>query len=228
MLLGRKTLLSASAAAAVLSLAASAEAVVFSQYYEGTSGSNRALEIWNPGATTIDLAVTPLTIDNFSNAATTPSSTYTLSTGLLGPGAVVVISNTDTTGDAALAAAGITSIDTGSAAVNFNGNDALRLRVGGVDQDIIGQIGPPDPGAAGWNGNGVSTVNQNIELISNQLTVGDLNGADAYDPSARFQTRAPADVTAASFAGFGQAPIPEPSSLAVLGLGGLLLMRRRA
>jgi hypothetical protein len=98
--------------------------------------------------------------------------------------------------------------------------------VGGVDQDIIGQIGT-DPGAAGWNGNGVSTVNQNIELISNQLTVGDLNGADAYDPSARFQTRAPADVTAASFAGFGQAPIPEPSSLAVLGLGGLLLMRRR-
>jgi hypothetical protein len=212
--------------AAVLSLAASTDAVVFSQYYEGNVGANRAVEVWNPGTTPIDFAVTPLTIDNFTNGSATPSSTYTLSTGLLGPGAVVVISNTDTTGDAALVAAGVTSIDTTSNAINYNGNDALRLRVGGVDQDIIGQIGT-DPGAAGWNGGGVSTVNQNIELNSPLSVLGDLNGADAYDPSLRFQTRAPADVTAASFAGFGQAPIPEPSSVALVGVGGLLLMRRR-
>lgn len=222
---GGKNIVLASAAAAALSFAASAEAAVFSQYYEGTSGSNRALEIWNPGATRIDFAVTPLTIDNFTNGATDPVSTYTLSNGLLGPGAVLVISHTEAAGDAALVAAGVTSIDTTSNAINFNGDDALRLSIGDVVQDIIGQTGF-DPGSA-WTANGVSTANQNIELISNQFAVGDINGADAYDPSARFQTRAPADVTAASFAGFGEAPIPEPSSLAVLGLGGLLLMRRR-
>jgi hypothetical protein len=227
MLLGRKNLpLFVPIGAAALLLAASADAAVFSQYYEGNVGANRALEIWNPDATTIDFSITPLTIDNYSNGSAAPSSTYTVSTGLRGPGAVVVILNTDATGDAALAAAGVTSIDSTSNAINYNGDDALRLSVGGVVQDIIGQTGF-DPGNS-WSANGVSTQDQNIELKSNLLTTGDLNGADVYDPSVRFQTRAPADVTAASFAGFGQAPVPEPSSLAILGLGGLLLMRRRA
>jgi predicted extracellular nuclease len=219
-----KKLMVAAAAGMAIAPVSNADLLI-SQYYEGSSGSNRALELYNAGASTIDFSTSTLTIDNFTNGSATATATFTLSTGTIAPGAVIVISNTDTTGDAAIATAGFTTIDTTSNAINYNGDDALQVKLGGVAQDTIGQIGT-DPGSE-WAGNGVSTVNQNIAYIS-AFTAGDTNGADAYDPSVRYSTVAAADVTAASFSGFGVAPgVPEPGSLGLLGLGGLALLRRR-
>ncbi len=201
--------------------------LVISQYYEGNVGSNRLLEIWNHSAGDIDFSAQNLAINIYTNGSSTIGATFTLNSGSLTAGSVLVIANTDSTGDTAISTAGLTVIDTTSSAINFNGDDALELVLGSTTLDIVGQIGF-DPGSS-WSGSGVSTANQNIELLSASLTTGDLLGSNAYDPSARYSFVTAADVTSGSFTGFGVAPVPEPSTYALIsmGLGLIYFIRRR-
>jgi hypothetical protein len=153
--------------------------VVISQYVETSSGSiPKGIEIWNPTMTDIDLSVSNITIFKGTNGSS-PSLDHTVSTGILKAGNVIVVgtSNMDPSGisdscpDALFSPKNFT----------FNGDDAIQVFLDGVIQDVIGTPGS-DPGSS-WSGSGVSTANQNIQLLSG-ITTGDTDGWT--DPSTRF------------------------------------------
>ncbi|MFP4156613.1 MAG: PEP-CTERM sorting domain-containing protein [Opitutales bacterium] len=215
------------ALAAGLGLAGAAHAqIIFSQYIETDSGTTpKGIEVWNPGASAIDFSANNLVVEKGTNGGT-PSSDFTLSTGTLAAGDVWVIGTTDmgTYLDNTFGA-GIKNFS--EKGFTFNGNDSLVLKLGGVTQDVFGDPGS-DPGSA-WTGSGVSTANQNIELIAG-VTTGDTGGFT--DPSTRFATVSTNPSESGGLSGFGVAPVPEPSAYALLaGLLGLTfvgLRRRRA
>ncbi len=113
----------------------------FSEYIESTSGSNKAVEIYNPSDASVSLAGYQVKV--FNNGATIANATLNL-TGSLGSREVYVIINSASTDQ--------TFLDQGdatSSVTNFNGNDALTLSYNGTVLDAIGVVGA-DPGAAGW------------------------------------------------------------------------------
>ena len=69
---------------------------------------------------------------------------------------------------------------TNNSVINFNGDDTVVLRNGGIVIDVIGQIGN-DPGPE-WSGGGIGTQNETLRRKSS-ITEGDTDGADAFDPS---------------------------------------------
>lgn len=153
--------------------------IVVSQYVETNSGSiPKGIEIWNPSANDIDLSINNITIFKGTNGAA-PSLDHTVSTGILKAGNVIVIgtSNMDPSMISGSCADALFSVKS----FTFNGNDALEVYLGGVIQDIIGTPGS-DPGSD-WSGSGVSTANQNIQLLTG-INTGDTDGWT--DPSTRF------------------------------------------
>src|SRR5690606_31326678 len=108
----------------------------------------------------------------------TPAEVYTINSGTLAPGEVIVIG---TSGSLQT----ITQ-NNGSAfytnAFNFNGDDSLVIIYGGNQTDVFGTP-EVDPGSF-WSGNGVLTANQNIAL-NNSITIG---STGFTDPSTRFNT----------------------------------------
>jgi uncharacterized protein len=148
---------------------AGAQDLFFSEYIEGTS-FNKALEIYNPTTATVNLSA--YVIKTYYNGATSTSSVYTL-TGVLSPGAVVVVAHASAT-----FAASATFIS--SAVANFNGDDAITLEKNGVVIDRIGQVGT-DPGTE-WAGGGISTLNSTLRRKTS-VTVGDNNSTATFDPS---------------------------------------------
>jgi len=153
-------------------------AQIISQYTETNSGTTpKGIEIWNNTGSTLDFSTNNLVIEQGTNGGD-PSATYTLSEGNLASGDVIVIGTSDME---------TTTTDNGSTfylkAFNFNGDDALVVKYGGIITDVFGTPGN-DPGSA-WSGNGVSTADQNIALIEG-ITSGDTDGW--LDPSLRFET----------------------------------------
>lgn len=96
-------------------------------------------------------------------------------------------------------------------AFTFNGDDALVVVYGTDTTDVFGQPGI-DPGSS-WDGNGVSTANQNITLLSGITTGAPITGFS--DPSTRFSTTSstPVDTANGGLAGFGVAPTLVPAAL---------------
>ncbi len=106
----------------------------FSEYIEGSS-NNKAIEIYNPTASAVNL--NGYKICNYTNGAVAPSFTFNLS-GVIAAGDVYVIANNlaDTVTIRPLA-----DTSTSASAMNFNGNDVLAL-VNGTDTiDRIGEVG---------------------------------------------------------------------------------------
>ena len=154
-------------------------AVIISEYVEGSS-NNKAVEIFNPTASAIDLTAGSYVVQLYNNGGTSPS-TINLSGTLASQDAFVLANST--AGATLLALA-----DQTSGSLGFNGNDAVVLRSGGAAGtilDSIGQVGV-DPITA-WTNNGVSTVNQTLRRKT-AVKTGDVNTGDAYDPSVEWDT----------------------------------------
>jgi hypothetical protein len=174
---------------------------IISQYIETSAGTTpKGIEIWNNTALELNFASNNLVIEKGTNGAI-PSLDFTINSGTLQPGKVVVIGTSDLQ---------TTTVSNGSLfylkSFTFNGDDALVIKYGGVITDVLGQPGS-DPGTA-WEGNGISTANQNIALKTG-ITTGDTDGWT--DPSSRFETVA----TDNSQTGFGLAPLPPTPSITV-------------
>ncbi|MBK6899257.1 MAG: lamin tail domain-containing protein [bacterium] len=164
-------------AALLLGLAGTAAAqstcLYFSEYIEGTS-NNKALEIYN--ATEADVALSRVTVELYANGGLTPTSTVTLG-GVLHNGDVYVIGHT-------LAVAAITSqadLLINGGVVNFNGNDAVVLKLDGAVVDCIGQVGF-DPGTF-WGTAPCTTLNQTL-VRGVDVCCGDTVTSDAFAPAA--------------------------------------------
>ena len=151
-------------------------AVLISEYVEGSS-NNKALEIYNPHATAIDLAAGQYVVQGYQNGGT--NATYAISlTGTVASEEAYVLVYTQ-------AVAGLLALaDQPVGNLTFNGNDAVVLRSGGTNGpvvDCIGQVGF-DPGAAGW-GSGLTTTTDHTLRRKATIKSGDLVIGDAFDPA---------------------------------------------
>ncbi|MEQ8523240.1 lamin tail domain-containing protein [Gracilimonas sp.] len=179
----------------LLSFSLGVQGQIISQYIETSSGTTpKGIEIWNNTSSTLDFSVDNLVIKKGTNGDPLEED-YTVSSGTLAPGDVMVIGTSDI--ETYLTNEGLTSILFEEKSFTFNGDDALSVEYGGVETDVFGDPGTGDPGS-GWSGNGVQTYNQNIEL-NEGITTG---STGFTDPSTRFsQVAGGTDLT-----GFGIAP----------------------
>ncbi|MGD9628193.1 MAG: Calx-beta domain-containing protein [Pyrinomonadaceae bacterium] len=147
-----------------------------SEYIEGSS-NNKAIEIYNGTGGPIDLGTGNYVLQLYSNGAAAPSQSFNLD-GIIADGDVFVLSRNDA--DAAILAV----IDVAAPIViNFNGDDAIVLRKGGVSGtilDVFGQIGF-DPGTE-W-GTGLTSTLDNTLVRKSSICSGDTDGGNAFDPS---------------------------------------------
>ena len=120
----------------------------------------------------IDLAAGGYSVAMYFNGATTAGLTILL-TGTVAAGDVYVVAQA-TASPVILAQA-----DQTNGAGWFNGDDAVVLRKGGTDIDVIGQVGF-DPGTE-W-GTGLTSTMDNTLRRKATIEAGDTNGADAFDP----------------------------------------------
>ena len=112
----------------------------------------------------------------YFNGATTAGLTIFL-TGTVAAGDVYVVAQA--TANAAILA----QADQTNGAGWFNGDDAVVLRKGGADVDVIGQIGF-DPGTE-W-GTGLTSTMDNTLRRKAAIEAGDPAGGDAFDPSVQW------------------------------------------
>jgi hypothetical protein len=156
--------------------------LIFSEYVEGSGGDGDALELFNLGDGTVDLATCE--VRAYTNGAATASITRALS-GTLAPGAVLVfcpIQNTPAPGYCDLSVT--VPAGTGGSG-DFSGDDAVALFCGGAAQDIIGEIGF-DPGTA-W-GTGMNTTANHTLRRDCDVTIGDRDGSNDFTPVGEWAT----------------------------------------
>lgn len=174
-----------------------------SEYVEG-SGNNKAIEIYNPAATPLDL--TGYSLQVYSNGKTTVSKTIDLKGTVAAKGVLVLV---DTAAVADLKAKqSSTTLTLGTG--NFNGNDVVALYKGNTLIDVIGRIGE-DPGK-GWINGDVQTLDKTL-VRKPEVTAGDTNGNDAFDPAVQwlsYENNTFTYLGSHSAAGGGN-PDPEPT-----------------
>jgi predicted extracellular nuclease/endonuclease I len=130
-----------------------------SEYVEGSS-FNKAVEIYNPTLSTIDL--TGYEFKLYSNGSVTPSTTVSL-TGELASGDVLVLGNSQATEELA------NKVDIFTGTVNFNGDDYIELTNDDIIIDSVGIFGVKES----WGGN--------VTLIrKSTITQGDSDRTDTF------------------------------------------------
>ncbi|MCB9686659.1 MAG: lamin tail domain-containing protein [Alphaproteobacteria bacterium] len=163
------------------------ETILFSEYVEGSSGNNKFVEVQNTGNVGFDL--TGCQIRLYSNGAAAPSATFTLNSTTLAVGDVYLLCHSG----ASFVPGG--ACDQSSGSLSFNGDDALDLVCGATTYDIIGQIGNrPSPNPPGWGALPLATADSSIKRDC-AITVGDTNGADAFDPADEWVAQTQNDVS---------------------------------
>lgn len=148
-----------------------------SEYIEGSS-NNKAIEIYNGTGAAIDLAAGGYEIFMSFNGG---SSTTTIAlTGTVAAGDVFVLAH----GSAVAAILDQADQRSATGASWFNGDDAIVLRkAGGTVVDVLGQVGI-DPGSE-WGTGNTSTADNTIRRKSD-ISAGDTNGSDAFDPAVQW------------------------------------------
>lgn len=142
----------------------------FSEYIEGSSNS-KAIEIYNASGFTVDLS--GYSVAKYTNGAGSPTATINL-TGNLISGDVYVLCHTS-------ASPSILSFcDDSTGSLDFNGDDAIALRQGTNNIDVIGQIGFRP--TSEW-GSGLTSTQDNTLVRKCGTTQGDSNGYDSFDPA---------------------------------------------
>jgi len=144
-----------------------------SEYIEGTS-FNKAIEIYNPTADTINLS--NYTIRYYNGSSTSVSGTYSSWSGTIEAYGTIIVANVGAS------VTGITSnadFTTNNSALNFNGNDAVALFKNGVAIDIIGPIGSSSNFAKDKTMIRKSTVNQG--LLPYDITEWEVFGVNYTD-----------------------------------------------
>ena len=131
----------------------------FSEYIEG-SGVNKCLEIANNTGAAIDLSAGDYKVEIYFNGGTTPTSVIAL-TGVIATNDVYVLCDDGANG------AFLAEADQTSNKSFFNGDDAVVLTKGGVNIDIIGEIGD-DPGSS-WTSGSLTT--RDFTLVRNVSVV---------------------------------------------------------
>lgn len=196
------------------------QSIVISQYIKTNSGTTpKGIEIFNiSGADIVFSAVNKLEVFQGTNGAAL-TLTVSISLGTLPKDGVWVIgTNAGGANDLIpyIISNGFPAAQTTAFVFQFNGDDSLQIRLGGVIQDTFGMPGI-DPGTA-WSGSGVSTANNNIAL-KDGICSGQVAGWT--DPSIRFAQVALAALAtpATSLSGFGIAPascsVPTGASITV-------------
>ena len=148
------------------STAVMASDLIISEYFEGSSGNNKAIEIYNGTGAAVDLSNYRLWM--ISNGGNWPETTNALS-GILASGDVYVF--THSTADFA----NLTAVADGSSAtLNFNGDDAVGLakNISGTWTliDAVGEDGV-DPGT-GWTVAGTANATVDHSLIRKSSVTG--------------------------------------------------------
>ncbi len=145
------------------------------EYVEG-SGTNQAIEIYNPTDVAVSLSASGYMLAFYFDGSTMIGGGVPL-VGVVPPSGTWVV--TPTNASAPLLAKANQSFGT----TWFDGNDAVALLHSGMAVDVIGQIGM-DPGTA-W-GSGASTTADHTLRRKAGVTSGDGTGTDAFDPSAEW------------------------------------------
>ncbi|WP_370090524.1 choice-of-anchor J domain-containing protein [Ekhidna sp.] len=129
----------------------------FSEYLEGSVGTNKALEIYNGSGEVADL--TKYQIQRITNGGSGSTATFEMSTisATMDAGAVIVIANS--TVQEVLDAA-----DLEDSFINHNGDDVYTLLKDGIIIDIIGENSGVDPGD-GWEVAGVADGTKDHVLV---------------------------------------------------------------
>ncbi len=125
-----------------------------SEYIEGASGSNKALEIFNGTGSDVDLSAYSVKLGNNGTSWDSPISL----TGTLTNNSVYVIANSSAEDTGIIEAANLSN-----GSLSFNGNDAVGLFKNDVLIDIIG-IYENDPGAA-WDVAGTTEATEDHVLV---------------------------------------------------------------
>ena len=145
--------------------------IFISEYIEGSS-NNKALELFNPTASSIDLSADDYKLARFSNGGTT--ATYITLEGSIGAQSTFVIANVR----ASDAIKALANMETGS--LSHNGDDAYVLYKGDEVIDSFGRVGE-DPGSY-WGTGTFSTKDNSLQRNSSVIS-GDVVIDDTFDPA---------------------------------------------
>lgn len=156
--------------ASLMPLSSHAELFI-SEYIEG-SGYNKALEIYNPSQSNIDLSAYQFKL--FQNSNNTPSYTINLS-GNIAPGGTYVVAHQDISDDS--------QVDLLVNNLQHNGNDTIVLYKNDEVIDSIGKIAE----GINWSNNGVTTKDRSL-VRKSDIANGDSNPNDAFDPSIEWES----------------------------------------
>ncbi|MDF3012089.1 MAG: degradation protein EddB [Cellvibrio sp.] len=169
----RQPLLLAAALASLSALPATAD-LYFSEYIEGSS-NNKALEIYNSSASSVDLS--GHTVEMHFNGGNSAGLTINL-TGNIPAHGVFVLAH-GSANAMILAKANQTS-----SSGWFNGDDTILLKKGSTPLDSIGQVGV-DPGSE-W-GTGLNSTADNTLRRKTSIAAGDTTINNSFDPASEWE-----------------------------------------
>ena len=166
----------------------------FSEYVEGY-GQDKAIEIYNPTSSTIDLSI--YKVERYSNGSTNSSGGgVTTLSGMLASGDAFVLTNgdTDTSGqfgycDPALYILGDMHTGPYPSPMHMNGDDAIVLSKDASIIDVIGRVGE-QPSSGAWTDDAASGFQmgawwtaQHTLVRKRTVLLGDNDGLNLFNPS---------------------------------------------